>query len=184
MRHAVVNHSIFVDECGYNIWTARSHGRARLGERAHQQICGQRGRNVTVALAISPTNGLVFHSAFLGGMTGQRFNDFLTQARLNLDPNEHVIFIYDGAPAHNNPVVPGPNSVLKKLPPYSPFLNIVEQAISAFKSSHKSGHKSSRAARTDEQQRRGKTTRNRVRQFPHSVATSHPAEKHWHYHGC
>ena len=79
---------------------------------------------------------------------------------------------------------PGPNSELKKLPPYSPFLNIVEQAISALKSSHKSGHKSSRAARTDEQQRKGTTTRNRVRQFPHSFATSHPAEKHWHYHAC
>ena len=27
MLHAVVtNHSIFVDECGYNIWTARSYG--------------------------------------------------------------------------------------------------------------------------------------------------------------
>ena len=133
MRHAVANHSIFVDECGYNIWTARSQGRARLGARAYRQVCGQRGRNVTVALAISPTNGLVFRSAFLGGMTGQRFNDFLTQARLNLDPNEHLIFIYDGAPAHNNPAIPGPNSELKKLPPYSPFLNIVEQAISALK---------------------------------------------------
>ena len=114
----------------------------------------------------------IFHSAFLGGMTGQRLNDFLTQARLNLDPNEHVIFNYDGAPAHNSPAIPGPNSELKKLPPNSPFFNIVEQAISAFKSSHKSGHKSSRAARTDGQQRRGKTTRNRVRQFQHSVATS------------
>ena len=132
MRHAVVNHSIFEDKCGYNIWTARSHGRARLGERAYRQVCSQRGRNVTVALAISPTNGLVFHSAFLFGMTGQRFNDFLTQARLNLDPNKHVIFIYDGAPAHNNPAIPGPNSELNKLPPYTPFLNIVEQAISAF----------------------------------------------------
>ena len=45
----------------------------------------------------------------------------------------NVIFIYDGAPAHNNPAIPGPNSELKKLPPYSPFLNIVEQAISALK---------------------------------------------------
>ena len=114
MRHAVVNHSIFVDECGYNIWTARSHGRARMGERAYRQVCGQRGRNVTVALAISPTNGLVFHSAFLGGMNGQRFNDFLSQAKLNIDPNEHVIFIYDGAPAHNNPAIPGPSFELKK----------------------------------------------------------------------
>ena len=133
MRHAVANHSIFVDECGYNIWTARSQGRAR----AYRQVCGQGGRNVTVALAISPTNGLVLHSAFLGGMTGQRFNDFLTQARLNLDPNEHLIFIYDGAPARNNPAIPGPNSELEKLPPYSPFLNIVEQAISALKAKKK-----------------------------------------------
>ena len=64
MRHAVVNHSIFVDECGYNIWTARSHGRARMGERAYRQVCGQRGRNVTVALVISPANGIVFTRHF------------------------------------------------------------------------------------------------------------------------
>ena len=68
-------------------------------------------------------------------MTGQRLHDFLTQARLNLDPNEHVIFIYDSAPAHNNPAIPCPK--LKKLPPYSPFLNIVEQAISALKAALK-----------------------------------------------
>ncbi|KXJ27189.1 hypothetical protein AC249_AIPGENE17567 [Exaiptasia diaphana] len=129
--------SINNDECGYNIWTARSQGRARTGDRAYRQVCGQRGRNVTVALAISPTTGLVFHCAVLGGMNGQRFNDFLAQTRLNLDPDEHVIFIYDGAPAHRNPVNPGPNTELKKLPPYSPFLNIVEQAIRAFKAAIK-----------------------------------------------
>ncbi|XP_068701076.1 uncharacterized protein [Montipora foliosa] len=133
MGHAVVNHSVFIDECGYNIWTARTHGRARRGERAYRQVCGQRGRNVTVTMAISPTNGLVFHSACIGGMNAQRFDDFLAQTRLNLDPDEHVIFIYDGAPAHNNPAIPGPNTELKKLPPYSPFLNIVEQAISSLK---------------------------------------------------
>ncbi|XP_067017988.1 uncharacterized protein [Acropora muricata] len=173
MRHAVVNHSIFVDECGYNMRTARSHGRARLGMRAYRQVCSQRGRNVTVALAISPTNGLVFHSAFLGGMTGQRFNDFLTQARLNLDSNEHVIFIYDGAPAHNNPA---PNSELKKLPPYSPFLNIVEKAVSALKAAIKANI--SRPEQQEQMNNRRKTRTNRVSQFPHSVATSRPAEKH------
>ena len=61
----------------------------------------------------------------------------LSQARLNLDLNDHVIFIYDGTPAHNHPAIPGPNSELKKLPPYSPFLNIVEQAISALKAAIK-----------------------------------------------
>jgi len=52
-----------------------------MAARAYQQVSGQRGGNVSVALGISLTNGLVFHSAFLGGMTGHRFNDFLTQAR-------------------------------------------------------------------------------------------------------
>ncbi|KAM7434457.1 hypothetical protein ABFA07_015439 [Porites harrisoni] len=137
MGHAVVNHNVFIDECGYNIWTARSQGRALRGERAYRQVCGQRGRNVTVALAISPTSGLVFHSAILGGMNGRRFDDFLAQTRLNLDPDEHVILIYDGAPAHRNPAIPGPNSELRKLPPYSPFLNIVEQAVSALKATIK-----------------------------------------------
>ena len=79
-------------------------------------------------MAISPTNDLVFHSAVIGGMNAQRFHDFLAQTRLYLDPDEHVIFIYDGAPAHNNPAILRPNTELKKLPPYSPFLNIVEQA--------------------------------------------------------
>ena len=71
MRHAVVNHRVFVDECGYNIWTARNQGRARIGDRVYRQVCGQRGRDVTVALAISPTNGLVFHSAIIGWMNTQ-----------------------------------------------------------------------------------------------------------------
>ena len=96
MNHAVLCHTVFVDKCGYNIG-ARSHGRARRRERAYRQVCGQRGLNATVCLAISRINGLVFHSAYLGGMNAVRFSDFLVQARLNLDPDETVIFIDDGA---------------------------------------------------------------------------------------
>lgn len=133
MNHAILRNCVFIDECGFNVWTARSHGRARAGERAYRQVCGQRGRNMTVCLAVSANGGLVFHTAFLGGMNRERFADFLTQTRLNADPEEEVVFIYDGAPAHNDPPIPAPNTELRKLPPYSPFLNIVEQAISALK---------------------------------------------------
>ena len=106
-------------ECGYNTWTARNQGRARIGDSAQIQVCGQRGRNVTVALAISPTNlnGLVFHSTIIGGMKIQRFSDVLAQTRQNLDPGENIIFIYDGAPAHHSPTDPGQNIELKKLSP-------------------------------------------------------------------
>ena len=137
MNHAIMRHCVFIDECGYNIWTARNHGRARQGERAYRQICGQRGRNVTVALAVSPVNGLVFHSAYIGGMNVPRFNAFLAQTKQNLDPDEEVIFIYDGVPAHRNPANPAANTELEMLPAYRPFLNIVEQAISSLKAAIK-----------------------------------------------
>ena len=136
---------IVADTLGINRSTASSIvsryvREGRIAERprgGHRQVCGQRGRNVTDTMAISPTNGLVFHSAVIGGMNAQRFDDFLAQTRLNLDPDEHVIFIYDGAPAHNNPAIPGPNTELKKLPPYNSFLTIVEQAISSLKAAIK-----------------------------------------------
>ena len=61
-------------------------------------------------MGISPINGLVFSSAFVGGMNAVRFDNFLTQARTNLDSEESVIFVYDGAPAQQNPTVPAENA--------------------------------------------------------------------------
>ena len=116
-----MNHCVFIDECGYNIWTARNQGGARIGDRAYRQVCGQRGRSVTVALAISSSNGLVFHSAIISGKNTQRFSDVLAQTRLNLDPDENIIFIYHVALAHHSPADPRQNRELKKLPPYTPF---------------------------------------------------------------
>ena len=84
---------------------------------------------MTVALAVWSVSSLVFHSAYIGGMNAPRFNDFLAQRRQNLDPNEEFIFINDGAPAHRNSAFPPANTELEMLPAYSPFLNIVEQAV-------------------------------------------------------
>ena len=67
MTTGILKHCIFVDECGYNIWTSRSHGRARIGERAYRQVCSQRGRNVTIVMAVSPTNGLSSSFSTCGG---------------------------------------------------------------------------------------------------------------------
>ena len=81
--------------------------------------------------------GLVFDSAYIGGMNIPRFNAFLAQTRQNLDSDEEVIFIYDGAPAHRNPAILTANTELEMLPAYSPFLNIVGQAISSLKAAIK-----------------------------------------------
>ena len=92
---------------------------------------------MTVTLAVLPVNSLVFHSACIGGMKAPRFNDFLAQTRLNIDTAKEVIFFYDGAPALRNPAIPAANTELWMLPAYSPFLKIVEQAISSLKAAIK-----------------------------------------------
>ena len=84
---------------------------------------------MTVTMAVSPINLLLFSSPAVGKMSATRFDDSLAQARTNLDPDEKAIFVYNGAPAHRNSVIPAPNTELKMLPPYSPYLCIAEQAI-------------------------------------------------------
>ena len=62
-----------------------------MGERALlTSMCSAREECYCSTGNFLPINGQVFHSVFLSGMTGQRLNDFRTQARLNLDPNEHA----------------------------------------------------------------------------------------------
>ena len=63
----------------------------------------------------------------------------MTELAEYLDENEVTYLVYDGAPAHRNAVSPRDSIRLIKLPPYSPFLNIVEQAISALKAAIKVG---------------------------------------------
>ncbi len=66
MQDGLDLHKISIDEFGFNVWTSRSKGRAPQGERAVRIVEGQRGKNVTVCLAISPLIGLV-HSAIMEG---------------------------------------------------------------------------------------------------------------------
>lgn len=132
MREGIIN-CVFINVYGYNVWTFRSCGRARVGDRAYRQVSGQQGKNVTLCLVVSPTNSLVHHTAQLGGMNRERLNDFLVELRQRMPEHERIFFIYDNAPVHRNAVNPGGRTELKPLPPYSPFLNIVEQAISALK---------------------------------------------------
>ena len=51
----------------------------------------------------------------IGGMNAQRFGEFFVQTRQQLDPDELMFFIYDGAPAHGNAANPGANTQLKML---------------------------------------------------------------------
>ena len=83
-----LNHTVFIDECGFSIWTLRSQWRSQQGNRAYRQVCGQKGKNITICLAISPLFGLIYHKIQLGGMTGALFNEFLENTNEHLDEHE------------------------------------------------------------------------------------------------
>ena len=89
---------------------------------------------MTVAIAVSPVNSLVLHSACIGGVNAPRFNDFLAQTRQDLDPDEGLSSF---TTEHQNIEIPpfprAVNTELGMLPAYSPFLNIEEQTIGSLK---------------------------------------------------
>jgi len=129
---------IFVDECGYNLWTARTQGRSIQGTRAVRVACSQRGQNLTLCLAVSPSYGLVHYMLFTGGMTKERFSDFLGELSQLLHEEPRVCVIYDNAPPHRDtPTLQHDDHDQRALPRYSPFLNITENSISALKSAVK-----------------------------------------------
>jgi len=127
---------VFVDEAGINLWTKRTRGRARRGQRAVRVVQGRRGPNLTMTFAVSAESGLVHHELQEGGMTAERFNIFLNNVanRYHNVPHE-LCFVFDNARAHGralNANLPLGCEV-QYLPPYSPFLNICENAFSIWK---------------------------------------------------
>ncbi|XP_072168667.1 uncharacterized protein [Diadema setosum] len=144
MAEGVVAHCVFIDETGYNIWTRRSFGRAPRGIPARRVVHGQRGRNCNVTFAVSSEVGLVHHTIASETVTRDTFEAFLATTAHECDnvfpPNEDVYLIYDNARPHVRAQLPddaSPRIHLKRLPPYSPFLNCVEMAHSAFKAAIK-----------------------------------------------
>ena len=126
---------IFVDEAGVNLWLKRTRGRARRGERAVRVVQGRCGHNLTMTFAVSARAGLIHHDLF----QAEWFNGFLNHVSEIYQPEMEVCFVFDNARAHmqarNLELPEGFN--IKYLPPYSPFLNIFENAFSIWKQAFK-----------------------------------------------
>ena len=126
-------HRVYVDETGLNLHLSRTRGRAAVGERAARVVCGQRGRNMTVIMAISDLVGVLYYEVVWGGVTAEVFSDFLASLGAVLG-NEPATVVMDNAPAHRGAELADarPHPV-RKLAPYSPFLNPIENMFSVFK---------------------------------------------------
>lgn len=138
MEDGVNTDLTFIDEAGINLWMRRNRGRARRGERAFRIVGGRRSGNFTMVFAVSHTRGLVSHSLFEGGMTCERFKIFLESIPMPAGEGR-ITLIFDNATAHGKAAEANlPERIsLRWQPPYSPFLNIVENCFSQWKAAMK-----------------------------------------------
>ena len=93
---------VYLDECGYNIWTKRSRGRARIGQQAVRRVQQQKGRNLTLIVAVCEEIGLAHYIIQEGGMTREIFVGFLTELSALIGQQNEAFFIFDNTRAHFN----------------------------------------------------------------------------------
>jgi len=138
---------IYIDECGYNVWTRRTFGRALRGVPARRVVSKQKGQNLMCTFAINQVYGLMHSRIKVERVTKETFGEFikdLITATKDIFPHDHTIYlVLDNARPHIDAQLKIPMEYInqykiKYLPPYSPFLNPVEQYHSTFKSRVKS----------------------------------------------
>ncbi|XP_039666173.1 uncharacterized protein LOC120564968 [Perca fluviatilis] len=138
---------IFLDEAGFNLTERRRRGRNIIGQRAIVELPGQRVGNVTICAAIS-SYGVIHRHVTLGPYNTAHLLTFLCALQEALlrreqrgdEQAEHPMYvvIWDNVNFHRGPRIPewfdnNPRFINVCLPPYSPFLNPIEQFFSAWR---------------------------------------------------
>ncbi len=130
-------HRVYNDETGYNLYTARTYGRAPGGERVKRIIAGQQGNNVMLIAAVSNVAGVFYHEIHVTSVTKEEvFGNFMTSLSDVLGPEEAVFFM-DNALCHADVEDEFDSHHVKKIPPHSPFLNPIENCFFALKANVK-----------------------------------------------
>lgn len=138
---------IFVDEAGFNLAKRRRRGRNIIGQRAIVEVPGQRGGNVTLCAAIS-NHGVLHRHATLGPYNTEHLLTFLGGLQVALFERERqdhqqaedsvYVVIWDNVNFHRGVRIREWFNINQSfinvcLPPYSPFLNPIEEFFSAWR---------------------------------------------------
>ncbi|KAL3987640.1 hypothetical protein ACER0C_014755 [Sarotherodon galilaeus] len=121
---------LFLDEAGFNLQKRRQRGRNIIGQRAITEVPGQRGGNITLCAAMG-SEGLVHRHAVLGSYNTQCLLTFLEELKdILLDRQQH----HPGPAHHIYWFTTNSDHFLNVcLPPYSPFLNPIEEFFSSWR---------------------------------------------------
>ncbi|XP_060716614.1 insertion element IS630 uncharacterized 39 kDa protein-like [Tachysurus vachellii] len=135
---------LYIDEAGFNLQKKRRRGRNVIGHRATVNVPGQRGGNITLCATIS-TTGVVAHNAVSGPYNTARLLYFLNLLNEILFPQgdqeqmvRNFVVVWDNVQFHHSALVREwfenhPQFRMVFLPPYSPFLNTIEEFFSSWR---------------------------------------------------
>jgi transposase len=128
-------HAVIVDEFGINLGMAREYGRAPPGQRAEGHRPCNPGENITVIAGLS-CHGIIAPLMFPGAINGEIFKVYVEQVLVPELKSGDVVII-DNLSSHKvqgiEQTLKDSGMTLKFLPPYSPDLSPMEQAISKIK---------------------------------------------------
>ena len=128
----------FIDEVGFCVSSRAKRGRSLVGQPAYQNVCSIRTRNISV-IACMNLQGMVFKKINPGAVNGENFITFFRELLDECDNRDIIdpIFILDDARIHHysgfKEFVLERDVKIKYLPPYSPFLNPIENVFSKWK---------------------------------------------------
>ena len=120
---------IYTDETNFGVWTQKTNGRSKKGTRCHRTVANSHGRNLNIIMSISSERGLIYWERH-GSVTAEVFQQYIENISHLVNNNSTIII--DNAPCHSRAHTTQGISI-KKLPPYSPFLNAIEEAFSCLK---------------------------------------------------
>ena len=127
---------VFVDEMGVHTSLAPLYGYSRKGERVHQEVPRNRGKNTTLLASITLLGGMGETMAVEGSTDREVFEAYLERVLAPTLESGRVV-IMDNLPAHKparvSELIEERGCELVYLPSYSPEFNPIEEAFSKIK---------------------------------------------------
>lgn len=130
---------VFIDEAGFNVSMRTKSGRSAVGTSAYVSVPAIRTKNISI-IASMTNNGMVDYKVNDRPVNGDDFKSYLNNLNLKCLQKGMLtpVFVMDNARIHHYKGLKELIDELKLnvlyLPPYSPFLNPIENVFSKWKS--------------------------------------------------
>ena len=132
------DHIFFIDEVGFNISMRCKKGRSLKNTPAVQIVPGLRSKNISVCCAMT-RNGITFFKSQLAAFKTSTFANFIDDIFIKINEMNitKAAVVMDNVPFHKHQTIKDKfkesSHILLFLPPYSPFLNPIENMFAKWK---------------------------------------------------